>query len=78
MKKSGFLARGRGTFECLHNISCAFGGGRLEFVAFVFDFIHGVFDLGYRRGLDALALIPLTVPAAAQNYNDSNAHYKAK
>ncbi len=78
MKKSGFLARGRAAPECFHNISSTFGGGRLEFIAFVLDFIHGVFDLAHGRGLDALALIPLTVPATTQDYNDSNTHYKAE
>ncbi len=78
MKKSGFLARSRGPLECLHNISSAFGGGCLELVAFVLDFIDSVFDLGYGWGLDALTLIPLTVSAATQNNNNTHAHYKAE
>ncbi len=63
MKKKGLLARGGGTFERFHDVSSTFCSGGLEFVALVLDFIYGVLHLACRRGLDAFAFIPLTVPA---------------
>jgi len=69
MKKRAFLAHGGRAFERLHNISCTFGSGRLELVAFVLDFIHSVLHFAHGRCLDAFAIIPLTVPAA-ENHNE--------
>lgn len=73
MKIGGVLARSSCTLERLHDISCTFCGGRLEFVAFILYFIHGVFHLGYGRGLDAFAVVALTV-SATEDYNESHTY----